>query len=87
MSNQARQVQACQNGKEFSRLLSKQENARRLRQCGSHEVWDVNGHIIVNPVHNTMGKGLRMKIIKAIVTALGLAVIFIGFISVSNFFI
>jgi len=48
-----------------------------LRQTGSHEIWDVKGALISNPVHANRDHptGLHHKLVKQIATALGLAII------------
>lgn len=74
-------IQDCRTGKEIDQFLNGQPKAKKLRQKGSHQIWNVNGTLVVNPVHpGDQGKGLNRAIIKAIVTALGLATVFFIFI-------
>lgn len=57
--------------------MSHEPEAHLLRQTGSHEIWDVKGALISNPVHANRDHptGLHRKIVKQIATALELAVI------------
>ncbi|MGQ0603427.1 MAG: hypothetical protein ACT4QE_17235 [Anaerolineales bacterium] len=68
------ELEKSKSGSAKSRFLSREPDARLLRQSGSHEIWNVKGTLISNPVHGNRDHptGLHRKLVKQIAAALGL---------------